>query len=94
MSGINAIKAEQSYQRSHKGYTKAHDQEHDDGELGRAAAVYAVPEGLARQQLRLLVWPHGWEYKPARDADVEHRIRELAKAGAMIASEIDRLEAQ
>lgn len=51
------------------------------------------------------IWPHDWDYKGTERADgrgldrnsvpahaVGDRIRELAKAGALIAAEIDRLE--
>jgi hypothetical protein len=93
MSGITAIKAEQSYQRRQKGYTRAHDREHDNDQLAFAAAVYALPGGIVRDIVRRLEWPADWDFKPAPvQGDVEDRIRELAKAGAMIASEIDRLE--
>lgn len=33
------------------------------------------------------LWPQDWSFKPTRD----DRIRELVKAGALVAAEIDRL---
>lgn len=51
------------------------------------------------------LWPYGWEFKGTEkmdgsglsrydlpDVDRDERIRELAKAGALIAAEIDRLQ--
>lgn len=64
------------------------------GELGRAAAAYAVPEAgrnyyrtrLGRMIPSFWPWPDAF-WKPTP----EDRIRELVKAGALCAAEIDRL---
>lgn len=38
-------------------------------------------------------WPFEWSWwKPANPPSLQGRIRELAKAGALIAAEIDRLQ--
>jgi hypothetical protein len=67
-------------------------------ELIRAALAYAAFAGLSPEE-RLLyaapppMWP--WKpdwWKPSPGTDEEARIRELAKAGALIAAEIDRLQ--
>lgn len=64
---------------------------HDDvtnahGELANAAAAYALHPLYSN---RSEYWPfHESWWKPSPD----NRIRELAKAGALIAAEIDRLQ--
>lgn len=93
MSGIELIRKERQRQRSRASrgefYSFTHDDEHDKGEIASAAAVYAMPpEYRARNQSAWrAMWPGGWTFKPSAD----YRIRELVKAGALIAAEIDRL---
>lgn len=95
MNGIDLISAERLRQVQAEGFDSAHDDAHSLGELSKAAVTYA---GVASAQIRLepasdiadmaLDWPweeHSW--KP--DADP---IRNLVKAGALIAAEIDRLQ--
>lgn len=94
MSGIDLIREERRRQRSRRAkgefYSLAYDDEHDKGELASAAAVYAMPpEYRARNESAWRsMWPGGWLFKPSPD----DRIRELVKAGALIAAEIDRLQ--
>lgn len=78
MTGIDLIAAERERQVSQEGYSAEHDQNHDDGSLAQAAACYCVGS-------HVVWWPWKDGYKP-RD-----RISNLAKAGALIAAEIDRL---
>jgi len=92
--GADLIAAERQRQIEAEGWTPEHDAEHDRDDLACAAACYATPPhlrpfsgeppgGPAR-------WP--WErrfWKPTPD----DRVRELVKAGALIAAEIDRLRA-
>lgn len=58
---------------------------HADGEMARAAACYALTDvGIST----LKIWPKSWglEYwKP------KNRLRNLVRAGALIAAEIDRI---
>lgn len=67
-----------------------HDEDHTEDELALAAAAYALPEWWRRppgRTPRESPWDGGsWWPCP------EDRIRELAKAGALIAAEIDRLQ--
>ncbi len=79
--GVALIATERSRQLTQEGWTIEHDDEHAGGELALAAASYASGEKLPS-------WPWGdnW-WKPSR----ANRIRELQKAGALIAAEIDRL---
>ena len=94
MSGLDRIRKERARQRSRRPggefYSLAHDDEHDAGEIARAAAVYAMPPEFRQrnQDLVTALTPPGWYLKLKSD----DRIRELTKAGALIAAEIDRLE--
>lgn len=90
--GIDLIAAERARQVSIEGWTSGHDDLHSDGELARAAACYALPGdsrsySVGRQTPRLWPWGYGdWKETPS------DRVRELVKAGALIAAEIDRLQ--
>jgi len=90
--GAAIIAAERHRQVSQEGYSADHDDAHDGGQLARAAACYALYAGgvwtlPGRGEIgRGWPWP-GWNWKPGGDA--EHT---LAKAGALIAAEIDRLQ--
>ena len=95
MSGIAIIAAERTRQINKEKWTAGHDDEHTDGQLAIAAAVYATPDEhrLYRGQApRSEAVPHEWPWgdewwKPTP----KNRLRELAKAGALIAAELDRL---
>jgi hypothetical protein len=90
-TGIELIAEERERQVSKEGWTALHDTQHNDGQLARAAACYAWH---TRDQCSMIAgipyqWP--WEqewWKPTPD----DRLRELVKAGALIAAEIDRLQ--
>lgn len=96
MTGAELIAAERRRQIESEGWTPEHDDEHIGQELARAAAAYAIPPEHDQRraadpdaQGRPIpgIWPfcaHWW--KPEQD-----RVRELVKAGALIAAEIDRL---
>lgn len=85
-AGVARIAAERQRQLDAEGYRDEHDDDHVGGELARAAAVYAIPPRHRDPSIKSYIWP-GWRFKPSAD-----RIRELEKAGALIAAEIDRLE--
>jgi hypothetical protein len=101
--GTSLIAAERQRQVTEEGWTAEHDAEHAKGELARAAACYALPPDRrqiatarhpADRTSRFEPWPLGWPWhpswwKPAPD----DRVRELVKAAALIAAEIDRLQA-
>lgn len=102
VSGVERIALERKRQIDEEGYDAEHDAEHKTGQLASLAALYALPPfkrqpdagGYIRGTIRLLdlLWPRGWSkrwWKPDDD-----RIRELEKAGALIAAEIDRLLAE
>lgn len=90
MTGIELIAAERKRQIEVEGWTAEHDAQHTDGGLAEAAACYAMPR---RKSIEIVPydWPWAVEWwKPTPD----DRIRELTKAGALIAAELDRLLAE
>jgi hypothetical protein len=92
MNGAEMIAAERARQVADEGYDASHDDTHGRSELAQAAAAYAYPVDLptrdGRRVHKRLLWPwdDGW-----REHGREERVRELVKAGALIAAEIDRL---
>lgn len=97
MSGVDLIAAERQRQIEVEGWTPVHDDEHSYCELSQAAKTYisaaqmaARGDNPARVNLHAIntfwPWSSDW-WKPSDDP-----IRNLVKAGALIAAEIDRLE--
>jgi hypothetical protein len=95
MTGIERIAAERKRQIEEEGFTAEHDGRWKRQELALAALCYCMPppkteyilEGSAEHAIPD-DWPfHSSWWKPSPD----NRIRELEKAGALIAAEIDRL---
>jgi hypothetical protein len=81
-TGIELIAEERQRQIEVEGWTKEHDSGHRNNELIDAAMQYLGADLIS-------CWPWGDEsYKPSPD----NRVRELQKAGALIAAEIDRLQ--
>lgn len=87
MSGIELIAAERERQVSQEGWTAEHDDAHDRCELVEAAICYADSSMTVDTSVPLR-WPFDEEWwKPSPDP-----IRNLVKAAALIAAEIDRLK--
>jgi len=100
MSGSELIAEERKRQIEEEGYDEQRDAEYVKGELVKAAVCYALTEEerriavavkgrTLRFKLRDVLWPwkdDSWKPVPG------DRLRELVKAGALIASEIDRLQ--
>ena len=87
--GTELIAAERQRQIDVEGWAPEHDDEHHGQELVRAARAYLF-EVLAPHQFGFhpQEWP--WEtpwWKPSPDP-----VRNLIKAGALVAAEIDRLQ--
>lgn len=82
------IHQERWRQISVEGWTPQHDDEHGDGQLASAAACYALGEPDVGEDFhRVTLWPwDAWWWKPT------DRVRDLVKAGALIAAEIERLQ--
>jgi len=84
-SGVLYIANERYRQILEKGYDAANDDKQTDGKMAFAAITYAMPENC-RKELADVFWP--WDKKdfhPSHD-----QLKNLIKAGALIAAEIDR----
>lgn len=107
LPGIMLIDAERRRQIESENWTPEHDDEHECGEMAMAAACYATPTILYEVEQRANAvtfsdpwpWDDCWDKRP-HEGNVlldnklespEKRIRQLIKAGALIAAEIDRL---
>ena len=101
-SGIELITEERQRQIEVEGWTPEHDAEHTDNSIAKAAACYAMPNDERKKYQSFtfsepkrwypIWWPESWNvdwWKPTP----ENRVKELVKAGALIAAEIDRLQA-
>lgn len=93
MTGVDLIEAERLRQIDVEGWTFEHDDQHDGCEMTYAAVCYAnyalkrIESGKHYGfQPKLWPWDSKW-WKPDLDP-----IRNLVKAGALIAAEIDRLQ--
>lgn len=92
-TGTDLIAAERQRQIEVIGWTPEHDYEHSNDELLRAATCYigaaskVATEGRDVEDLVERIWP--WE-RSAWHPDPDPK-RNLAKAGALIAAELDRL---
>ena len=91
-SGAELIADERNRQIKVEGWTPEHDDGHDLRELHRAAFCYCDPtlgeEPVFSTPRPREDWPWDMRYwKPSEDP-----IRNLVKAGALIAAEIDRLQ--
>jgi hypothetical protein len=90
-TGVGLIADERQRQIQVEGWSAAHDLGHYRDDLAIAGALYALPESERLYPSGKI--PKGWPWeeqwwKPCPD----NRIRELVKAGALIAAEIDRLQ--
>lgn len=87
-SGVEIIATERKRQIEAEGWSARHDDRHINREMALAAAAYALSSvgtqdtlGLAE---RLWPWSYSWWKRGGQ-------IRDLARAGALIAAEIDRI---
>lgn len=87
MTGAELIAAERQRQIDMEGWTADHDDTHGKGELLAAGICYAHCAGQFKMTSpRQWPWAEAW-WKPTGDP-----VRDLTKAGALIAAEIDRLQ--
>ena len=94
-TGVEIIADERARQIEIEGWSAEHDAQYDGQQLAMAAMCYACPSLGRMFKMNEIggkapdCWP--WDpvwWKPAPG----DRIRELAKAGALIAAEIDRIQ--
>ena len=91
--GIELIAEERARQINVEGWTPEHDDEHTDSELGFAACYYALPCLIRVDGVTITprdLYPDTWSADGAKRGS--DRVRNLVKAGALIAAEIDRLQ--
>lgn len=100
-TGAEMIATERERQITQEGYGPGHDDLHENRDLAHAGAAYALHAGTGKPGM----WGRGtpgrddnpyspsdwpwevWWWKPSTDP-----VRDLVKAGALIAAEIDRLQ--
>jgi hypothetical protein len=99
MNGIELITEERERQIRQEGWTAEHDAKHSTGDIALAASGYAWPRWFSDPRISEPInWPRDWEFKSetrqlqSKGMDsTRSRVRDLVKAGALIAAEIDRL---
>lgn len=97
MNGAQLIADERNRQIEHEKFSSVHDDAHRNGELVAAGVSYGLMAGvqanIPKAEWRDIdlnppsTWP--WDYDDWKPSDP---IRNLVKAGALIAAEIDRLQ--
>ena len=100
-TGARLIAAERRRQIEVEGWTAEHDRRHSRGELAMAAQAYVdtarKAQAAAKGKLKLQAdfWklspPAAWPWALSCWKPADHPVRNLVKAGALIAAEIDRI---
>lgn len=103
-NGIELITEERQRQIEAEGFGSEHDSQYDGSELAWAACYYAMPclifKGCSCGSMYAVTpdrifaetgWDSAWAKRQGFSGD---RVRDLVKAGALIAAEIDRLMAE
>lgn len=92
-SGIELIAEERERQKYVENFNTEHDKQWVNGQLANAAASYALTDTeritVGKKNGIVETWPFSKEWWKPTPKD---RIKELTKAGALIAAEIDRLQ--
>lgn len=93
MTGIEQTVAERIRQVCEEKWTEEHDSQHCHGELTGAAISYAA-QALGQVNGRSIFkpYPRCWPWDAQWWKPSDNPIRNLVKAGALIAAEIDRLQ--
>lgn len=98
-TGVELIAEERQRQMDGEGWTRTHDRRHPSGALAMAAVCYAADEPIYTRQTATIggnsempieqfrfPWPFDAFYFKPKD-----RLRNLVRAGALIAAEIDKM---
>ncbi len=97
MTGVQHISTERTRQKEKEGWSAEHDDSHANDELTLAAVSYALVGCARLSHVAYSAWPFDSEWfkysaKNGKPETIRGRIRDLTKAGALIAAEIDRLQ--
>lgn len=93
-TGAELIAEERARQINVEGWSAEHDDQHTNGELADAAACYAMTDEMKDvidEEWGFEQWLKFWPFELSWLKFTEDRVKDLTKAGAMIAAEIDRL---
>lgn len=92
-NALQDVISERERQKSTEGWTEAHDDAYDLGEMASAASAYAYSASATPSEANILsavppdLWPWAREWGKTTTAR-----RDLAKAAALILAEIERLD--
>lgn len=89
-TGVSLIAAERQRQMAVEGWTPEHDDEHKQEELLMAAYAY-IAKAWSGPTVDMIVPPACWPWSRSWWKPSPDKTRNLVKAGALIAAEIDRL---
>ena len=91
-NGVGLIAAERDRQISKLGYDADHDDAHENGDILDASVCYAeaVQAGVGQDSYAPTDVPVHWPWSHDEWKPSEHPVRNLVKAGALLAAEIDR----
>lgn len=86
--GVSMIAAERRRHVEVEGWTPERDDRYEDHQLSQAAACYCIglPFAGGEGDVRVQLWPWDMQWWKPKD-----RLHDLARAGALIAAEIDRI---
>lgn len=91
MTGVELIAAERKRQIEIEGFDHWHDDNaHEIGDLAMAGALYAIEAGQGYDPPTTIP-PEGWPWHAKWWKPSANQLRNLAKGGALIAAEMDRL---
>lgn len=96
-TGVDLIAFERARQMTHEDWSDAHDDQHDEAEMVAAACCYAAlarrqTDGTVRSRAKNIDPPDGWPWEAGWWKPSDDPSRNLIKAGALIAAELDRLQ--
>ena len=88
---MHAVIAERHRQQEIEGWSHAHDDDHDEGELARAGSCYAYAAGNRKRIGAAVGPPVEWPWSGAWWKPADFR-RDLVKAAALIVAEIEKFD--